>query len=42
MEQAELLIDTGLKYSDQAGRPAALYRMKAHAGDFTFVRNLEE
>ena len=42
IEQAELLIDTGLKYSDQAGRPAALYRMKAHAGDFTFVRNLEE
>ncbi len=42
IEQAALLIDTGLKHSDQAGRPAALYRMQTHAGDFTFVRNLEE
>jgi hypothetical protein len=42
IEQANLLIDTGLKHSDQAGRPAALYRMQAHAGEFTFVRNLEE
>lgn len=40
IEQAELLIDTGDKRSER-GRPASLYRMKADAGDFNFIRNLE-
>jgi ADP-ribose pyrophosphatase YjhB (NUDIX family) len=41
IEQAELLLDTGLK-RQEAGRPAALYKMRARSGRFTFVRNLEE
>ncbi|WP_432470723.1 NUDIX hydrolase [Amphritea sp. HPY] len=40
IEQAELLIDTGDKRSER-GRPASLYRMKADAGGFNFIRNLE-
>ncbi|HKU89009.1 MAG TPA: NUDIX domain-containing protein [Steroidobacteraceae bacterium] len=41
IEQAELLLDTGLK-RQEGGRPAALYKMRARSGRFTFVRNLEE
>lgn len=41
IEQANLLIDTGEKRSE-GGRPAALYRMRAHSGTYTFVRNLEQ
>lgn len=41
IEQADLLIDTGEKYSDGSGRPAALYRMRETAGAYTFLRNLE-
>jgi len=41
IEQAELLLDTGLK-RQEAGRPATLYKMRARSGRFTFVRNLEE
>ena len=41
IEQAELLLDTGLK-RQEAGRPAALYKMRARSGRFTFVRNLED
>ena len=41
IEQADLLIDTGLK-RHEAGRPATLYKMRARSGRFTFVRNLEE
>jgi len=41
IEQAELLLDTGLKRYE-GGRPAALYKMRARSGGFTFVRNLEE
>ena len=40
IEQADLLIDTGEK-RQEAGRPAALYRMKEQSGEYTFVRNLE-
>ena len=41
IEQANLLLDTGLKRYE-GGRPAALYKMRARSGRFTFVRNLEE
>jgi 8-oxo-dGTP diphosphatase len=41
IEQAELLIDTGEKRSE-GGRPASLYRMKKHSGNYTFMRNLED
>jgi 8-oxo-dGTP diphosphatase len=41
IEQAELLLDTGLKRYE-GGRPATLYKMRARSGRFTFVRNLEE
>jgi ADP-ribose pyrophosphatase YjhB (NUDIX family) len=41
IEQADLLLDTGLK-RHEGGRPAALYKMRARSGRFTFVRNLEE
>lgn len=41
IEQADLLLDTGLKRYE-GGRPAALYKMRARSGRFTFVRNLEE
>ena len=41
IEQAELLIDTGLK-RQESGRPAAIYKMRARAGRHTFVRNLED
>jgi 8-oxo-dGTP diphosphatase len=41
IEQADLLIDTGMK-RQEGGRPAVLYKMRARAGRFTFVRNLEE
>ncbi len=41
IEQAELLLDTGLK-RQEGGRPATLYKMRARSGRFTFVRNLEE
>jgi len=41
IEQSDLLIDTGLKRYE-GGRPAALYKMRARSGRFTFVRNLEE
>ncbi len=41
IEQSELLLDTGLKRYE-GGRPAALYKMRARSGRFTFVRNLEE
>jgi ADP-ribose pyrophosphatase YjhB (NUDIX family) len=41
IEQAELLLDTGLKRSE-GGRPATLYKMRARSGRFTFLRNLEE
>jgi hypothetical protein len=41
IEQADLLIDTGLK-RHEGGRPAVLYKMRARSGRFTFVRNLEE
>jgi len=40
IEQADLLIDTGEK-RQEAGRPAALYRMKEQSRDFTFIRNLK-
>ncbi len=40
IEQAELLIDTGLKRSE-SGRPASLYSLKADSAEFTFLRNLE-
>jgi 8-oxo-dGTP diphosphatase len=41
IEQSNLLLDTGLK-RQEGGRPAALYKMRARSGRFTFVRNLEE
>ena len=41
IDQSDLLIDTGLKRYE-GGRPAALYKMRARSGRFTFVRNLEE
>jgi 8-oxo-dGTP diphosphatase len=41
IEQADLLLDTGLK-RQEGGRPAALYKMRARSGRFTFVRNLED
>jgi len=41
IEQADLLLDTGLKRTER-GRPATLYKMRARSGRFTFVRNLEE
>jgi ADP-ribose pyrophosphatase YjhB (NUDIX family) len=41
IEQANLLVDTGLKRYE-GGRPAALYKMRARSGRFTFVRNLEQ
>jgi 8-oxo-dGTP diphosphatase len=41
IEQADLLIDTGLK-RQEGGRPATLYKMRARAGRHTFVRNLED
>jgi ADP-ribose pyrophosphatase YjhB (NUDIX family) len=41
IEQADLLLDTGLKRYE-SGRPAALYKMRARSGRFTFARNLEE
>lgn len=41
IEQADLLIDTGLK-RQESGRPAALYKMRARASRHTFVRNLED
>ncbi|MEM7000532.1 MAG: NUDIX domain-containing protein [Pseudomonadota bacterium] len=40
IEQADLVMDTGLKRTER-GRPAALYRMRERARDFTFLRNLE-
>ncbi|MEZ5449796.1 MAG: NUDIX domain-containing protein [Thiolinea sp.] len=40
IEQADLLEDTGGKRSESGGRPATLYRMKAEAGAYTFLRNL--
>ena len=40
IEQANLIEATGGKRSEM-GRPAVLYRMKADAKDYTFVRNLE-
>lgn len=40
IEEANLLIDTGeLKAGER--RPAVLYRMRKHSGEFTFMRNLE-
>ena len=39
IEKADLLEDTGEKLL-QGGRPAALYRLKKEAGEFTFLRNL--
>lgn len=39
IEQADLLIETGEKYSD-GGRPATLYTMKNDSGGYTFIRNL--
>lgn len=42
IEEADLLLDTGEKRSDGSGRPAVLYRLKENAGNYTFVRNLEE
>ncbi len=39
IEQADLLIETGEKYSE-GGRPAILYKMKNSSGDYTFIRNL--
>lgn len=41
IEQAELLENTG-EQRREGGRPAALYRLKAGAESFRFVRNLEE
>lgn len=40
IEQADLLIDTGIKRSE-GGRPASLYTLKESSGGFTFLRNLE-
>lgn len=40
VEQAELLIDTGEKRG-VGGRPAALYKLKPHAIEHKFIRNLE-
>ena len=40
IEQAELLIDTGEKRR-VSGRPAILYKLKPHAGEYNFIRNLE-
>ena len=40
IEQAELLIDTGIKRSE-GGRPASLYTLKESSAEFTFLRNLE-
>ncbi|MCG8609282.1 MAG: NUDIX hydrolase [Pseudomonadales bacterium] len=40
IDQAGLVEDTGEKQVD-AGRPAALYRMKENSGEYTFIRNLE-
>ena len=40
IEQADLLIDTGIKRSE-GGRPASLYTLKVSSGGFTFLRNLE-
>ncbi len=40
IEQADLLIDTGIKRSE-GGRPASLYTLKESSGEFTFLRNLE-
>lgn len=42
IEEAELLIDSGLKRNDNGGRPATLYKMHEKASTYTFVRNLEE
>lgn len=39
IEQADLLIETGEKYS-KGGRPATLYKMKNSSGNYTFIRNL--
>ncbi|GAA3972137.1 NUDIX hydrolase [Allohahella marinimesophila] len=41
IEQADLLIETGFKQS-VSGRPATLYRLKPGAGEYTFLRNLEQ
>ena len=41
INQAELLIDTGETRSLGSGRPAVLYKMKKHSGEYTFIRNLE-
>lgn len=40
IEQADLLLDTGEKRTE-TGRPATLYKLKARAGEHTFIRNLE-
>lgn len=42
IDQAELLVDSGEKRKEGGGRPATLYRMKQGAGEYMFVRNLEE
>lgn len=41
IEQAGLLVDTGEKRSE-GGRPAGLYRMREGAGEYRFLRNLED
>ncbi|ABM24517.1 NUDIX hydrolase [Shewanella sp. W3-18-1] len=40
VEQADLLIDTGLKRTER-GRPANLYRLKPNTASYRFLRNLE-